>query len=153
MKLSKNFSLREFTKSNTATRLGIDNSPTEEHIENLKKLCDNVLQPLRDALGLPLRITSGYRSEALNNAIGGSKTSDHSKGKAADLELYINGEEDNLALFKAIQELNLPYYQLISEFGTEEKPDWVHVAYREENPKQQNLRATKIDGKTKYILL
>jgi hypothetical protein len=161
MRLSKNFSLKELTKSNTATRLGIDNTPTEEHIANLKKLCENVLQPLRDAIGLPIRITSGYRSEALNNAIGGSKTSDHSHGRAADIELIVevhdeNGrhtEEDNATLFDTIKELNLPYYQLIWEFGNDNQPNWVHVAYREQDPKQQDLKAVKIEGKTKYILL
>lgn len=153
MNLSKNFSLKEFTKSNTATRLGISNQPTEEHVENLKKLCVNVLQPLRDAIGLPLRITSGYRSEELNRAIGGSTTSDHSKGRAADLELYVDGEEDNAAIFNAIKELNLPYYQLIWEFGDDYQPNWVHVAYREEDPKQQDLKAVKIEGKTQYLLM
>lgn len=152
MQLSKNFNLREFTKSNTAARLGIDNNPTAEHIHNLATLCENILQPLRDALGKPIRITSGYRSEALNNAIGGSKTSDHSHGRAADLELWIDGEEDNAKLFHLIKNLELPFYQLIWEFGDEDQPNWVHVAYREDNVKKQCLKAVKEDGKTKYYV-
>ena len=86
MQLTKNFNLREFTKSNTAARKGIDNNPTAEHIHNLNDLCENILQPLRDSIDCSIRITSGYRSEALKTAIGGSKTSDHCFGRAADSE-------------------------------------------------------------------
>ena len=150
MKLSKNFSLKEFTKSNTATRLGLDNEPTLEHIDNLISLCVNVLQPLRDALGLPIKLTSGYRSYALNKAINGSQKSDHSFGRAADVELYIDGVEDNAKLYNTIKELNLPFYQIIWEFGNDSQPSWVHIAYREDNVKRQCLKAYKEDGKTKY---
>ncbi len=153
MQLTKNFSLHEFTKSNTAARRGIDNNPTAEHIHNLVELCEHVLQPLRDAIGKSIRISSGYRSEALNEAIGGSKTSDHCFGRAADIELIINGKEDNAKLFKAIQALDLPVYQCIYEFGDEEQPDWIHVAFRKDNKKKQYLRAYKDNGKTKYSLI
>ena len=153
MQLTKNFSLREFTKSNTAARLGIDNTPTDEHIKNLALLCENVLQPLREALGQPIRITSGYRSEALNNSIGGSKTSDHSFGRAADLEFYVEGKEDNAKLYETIKLLNFDFYQVIWEFGDEEQPDWIHIAYRKDNPKKQCLRAVKEQGKTKYYAI
>ena len=88
MKLTKNFSLEELTRSDTAERKGIDNSPTAEHIHNLAALCENVLQPLRDKVKHSIRVTSGYRSEKLNNAIGGSKTSEHSFGKAADMGIW-----------------------------------------------------------------
>jgi len=153
MKLSRNFSLSEFTKSNTATRLGIDNYPSAEHIHNLIDLCENVLQPLRDKLGVSIRITSGYRGKELNKAIGGSASSDHCKGKAADLEVWIDGEEDNAKLYHAVKSLDLNFYQMIWEFGDDEQPDWVHIAYRKDNPKKQCLKAYKIDGKTNYSLL
>ena len=150
MQLTKNFNLREFTKSNTAARLGIDNNPTAEHIHNLAALCENILQPLREALGQPIRITSGYRSEALNEAIGGSKTSDHSFGRAADLEFYVDGKEDNARLFNVIKTLDLPFKQLIYEFGDEEQPDWVHVAFEKGSERHETLQAYKDKGKTKY---
>lgn len=153
MKLSRNFSLSEFTKSNTATRLGIDNNPPAEHIHNLVDLCENILQPLRDKLGVSIRITSGYRGKELNKAIGGSASSDHCKGKAADLEVWIDGEEDNAKLYHAVKSLDLNFYQMIWEFGDDEQPDWVHIAYRKDNPKKQCLKAYKIDGKTNYSLL
>lgn len=151
MKLSKNFSLREFTRSATADREGISNDPTEEHIENLKKLCDNVLQPLRDAIGMPIRLTSGYRSKALNEKVGGSTTSDHSHGRAADLELWVDGEEKNAKLYNAIKSLDLPTKQVIWEYGDENEPNWVHVSYEEGNEKRQFLAAYRDSkGRTKY---
>ena len=155
MQLTKNFNLREFTKSNTAARKGIDNNPTAEHIHNLVDLCENVLQPLRDAIGCSIRITSGYRSAELNAAIGGASkngkpTSDHCFGRAADIELVIDGSEDNARLYNAIKNLDLPVYQVIWEFGDFFQPHWVHVAYRKDNVKKQYLRAYKEDGKTKY---
>ena len=150
MQLTKNFSLHEFTKSNTAARRGIDNNPTAEHIHNLVELCEHVLQPLRDAIGKSIRISSGYRSEALNEAIGGSKTSDHSFGRAADIELVVNGKEDNMQLFKTIKNLDLPYKQLIYEFGDEDQPDWVHVAFEKGSERHEVLQAYKDNGKTKY---
>jgi hypothetical protein len=153
MKLSKNFRLSEFTKSNTALRLGISNDPTAEHIHNLVDLCENILQPLRDAIGGPLRITSGYRGEDLNRAIGGSKSSDHCHGRSADLEFWVDGSEDNAKIYHLIKNLELPFYQMIWEFGDEDQPDWVHVAYRKDNIKRQCLKAYKEDGKTKYSVL
>lgn len=153
MQLTKNFSLHEFTKSNTAARRGIDNNPTAEHIHNLVELCEHVLQPLRDAIGKSIRISSGYRSEALNEAIGGSKTSDHSFGRAADIELVIDGKEDNAKLYNAIKTLDLDFYQMIWEFGDEEQPNWIHIAYRKDNAKKECLRAYKDNGRTKYALI
>lgn len=153
IKLSNNFSLGEFLKSNTADRLGFSEqyNPPSEYIANMVELCEKVLQPLRDQLGQSIRVTSGYRSKPLNEAIGGSKTSDHSFGRAADIELYIGGEERNDVLFKTIIEMDLPFYQMISEFGTYERPNWIHIAYREGDDKRQILRAEKKNGKTTYI--
>ena len=112
MKLSKNFSLEELTRSATATKLGIDNTPDEEHLNNLQVVVDEIAQPLRDHFGKPVRINSGYRSPALNDAIGGSKKSQHSKGEAIDLE--IDGVS-NMEVAGWITE-NCDYDQVILEF-------------------------------------
>ena len=151
MKLSKNFSLAEFTESNTAIRNGIDNNPTAEHIHNLVELCENVLQPLRDRIGSSIRVTSGYRSEALNTAIGGSKTSDHSHGRAADIKLVINGVNISDELYHGIKAMGVPFKQLIWEFGDDDTPQWVHIAFDKDNNKMQCLKAYKENGKTKYM--
>ena len=151
MKLSKNFSLIEFTESNTAIRNGIDNNPTAEHIHNLVELCENVLQPLRDRIGSSIRVTSGYRSEALNTAIGGSKTSDHSFGRAADIKLVINGVNMSEELYHGIKAMGVPFKQIIWEFGDDDTPQWVHIAFDKDNNKMQCLKAYKEDGKTKYM--
>ena len=150
MKLTKNFSLEELTRSDTAERKGIDNSPTAEHIHNLAALCENVLQPLRDKIKHSIRVTSGYRSEKLNNAIGGSKTSEHSFGKAADIKLIIDGENKSELLYLSILEMGIPFRQMIWEFGDEETPSWVHISFNKEDNKKQTLRAYKEKGKTKY---
>ena len=151
MKLSKNLSLSEMLKSNTASRRGIDNSPTEEHIENMKVLAKNIFQPIRDHFGVPFSISSGYRSEALNNAIGGSKTSQHSKGEAIDLDRDYSFNPNNAEVFHYIKD-NLDFDQLIWEFGTEENPSWVHVSYNVDGKQRgQILVAYKDDSnRTKY---
>ena len=118
MILSKNFSLNEFTKSVSAIRNGIDNSPSSEHIRNIQLLVKYVLQPLREALGSPIRITSGYRSEALNKAIKGSKKSQHCKGQAADLQFKVDGVMSNKMIWDKIIELDLPFDQMINEFDS-----------------------------------
>jgi len=149
MNLSANFSLKELTKSDTATRLGIDNTPDEEAIDNLITLCDKVLQPVREHFGKSVTINSGYRSPESNAAVGGSKTSDHCKGQAADIE--IDGVP-NPELAQWIMD-NLDYTQLILEFYTHGIPDsgWVHVSYDPNNLKKQELTAVKVAGKTQYL--
>lgn len=148
MKLSKNFTLSEFTKSDTAIRRGISNQPTSEHLESLKHLCAAVLQPVRDALG-SIQITSGYRSLALNQAIGGSNGSQHSKGEAADIECH--GSTSNLELAKWIVR-NCEFDQLILEFwdGVDPKSGWVHVSARKNGNRKQQLRAFRRNGKVVY---
>ena len=150
MKLSKNFSLKEFLKSNTAARLGIDNTPTKEEIESMKEYCKKILQPVRDHLGDPIRITSGFRCKELNDAIGGSKTSDHMRARASDNEFYYEGEEMNSILWKAVIELDLPFYQMIWEYGDDYQCDWVHVAYR---PGEPQRKVGRIVSGGKYIKL
>lgn len=148
MKLSPHFSLAEFTKSQTAVRRGIDNTPSLAAIDNLQLLVDNVLQPVRMHFGRPVTISSGYRSPKLNTAIGGSPTSDHCLGMAADIEIV---GIDNRQLATFIRD-NLPFTQLILEFYTDGVPDsgWVHVSYDKNDVKKQVLRATKVNGKTTY---
>jgi len=151
MNLSANFSLKELTKSDTATRLGIDNTPDEETIDNLKTLCDKVLQPVREHFGKSVTVNSGYRSPELNSspAVGGSKTSDHCKGMAADIEIAGIANAD---LAQWIMD-NLDYTQLILEFYTQGIPDsgWVHVSYDPNNLKKQELTAVKVAGKIQYL--
>ena len=147
MQLSENFSLNEFTKSDTAVRKGINNTPNETHLENMKSLCENVLQKVRTHFGKSVRITSGYRSPELCEAIGSSKTSQHAKGQAADFE--ITGI-DNKGLAEYIID-NLDFDQIILEFYTDGDPNsgWVHCSYKDDNRKQV-LRASRVDGKTRY---
>jgi len=149
MNLSANFSLKELTKSDTATRLGIDNTPDEETIDNLRMLCEKVLQPVRDHFGKSVTVNSGYRSSETNQATGGSKSSDHVKGQAADIEIAGVANAD---LAQWIME-NLTYTQLILEFYTQGIPDsgWVHVSYDPNNLKKQELTAVKVAGKTQYL--
>ena len=147
MKLSLNFSLKELTASQTAERKGIDNTPTEEHIENLKLLCENILQPTRDEWGI-ISVSSGYRSPELCLAIGSSERSQHARGQAADFECH---RVDNKMLFEWITN-ELDYDQAILEFynGT---PDsgWIHVSYNKDGNRKQKLRAFRNDaGKTQY---
>ncbi len=148
MKLSENFSLSEYTKSQTASRKGIDNTPGDEHLEAAKALFENVAQPIRDHFG-PTVITSGYRSPELNEAIGGSATSQHSKGEAVDLEVMGTSTAE---VCEWIAD-NLDFDQLILEFYTpgDTNSGWVHVSYKADGSNRKEcLTASKVDGKTQY---
>jgi len=147
MKLSENFSLAEFTKSQTATRRGIDNTPGEDHLEAAKELFENVVQPVRDQFG-PTVINSGYRGPELNEAVGGSSKSQHCKGEAVDIEVP---GVPNAEVAAWIEE-NLDFDQLILEFYTPGIPDsgWVHVSYKTEDNRKSVLTAMKENGKTVY---
>ena len=153
MKLSKNLSLSEMTKSNTATRLGIDNEPTEEHVLNMKDLADNIFQPIREYFKSPIYISSGYRGNDLNKAINGSKSSQHCRGEAIDIDMDYKNSVSNAEVFNYIKD-NLDFDQLIWEFGTDKNPNWVHVSYNTKGPQRnQILVAYKNDKrKTKYKL-
>ena len=148
MKLSENFSLQELTKSQTAERKGIDNTPSAEHQENLKSLCTHVLQPVRDHFGHVVSVSSGYRSPELCTAIGSKSTSQHAKGEAADFEIF---GVSNKELADYINE-NLEYDQLILEYWKESDPNsgWVHCSFSQNQKRRQYLKATKINGATKY---
>ena len=147
MKLSKNFSLSEFEKSQTATRLGIDNSIPEDRILSIQALVENVLQPVRDRFG-PVIISSGYRSPELNKAIGGSSKSQHSKAEAADFEVP---GVSNKELAEWIEK-NCRFDQLILEFYTPGDPNsgWVHCSMSLEHNRKETLTASRVDGKVVY---
>ena len=142
MKLTEHFELAEFLVSETAARRGIGNEPTPEVIENLRRLCQLVLQPLRIKLGRPVVITSGYRSPVLNRAVGGSPTSHHMQGRAADL--IVPGMTP-LVVCRAAHQLRLPCVQIIHEFGR-----WAHLAVALPDERTQLLTAKLVQGKTRY---
>ena len=142
MKLSEHFELAEFLVSESAARRGIANEPTPEVIENLRRLCQSVLQPLRLRLNRPVVITSGYRSPALNGAVGGSPNSHHMQGRAADL--IVPGMTP-LAVCQMAQQMKLPCVQIIHEFGR-----WAHLAVAVSNERSQLLTAKLAQGKTVY---
>jgi hypothetical protein len=147
MKLSKNFTLQEFTKSQTALRLDIDNTPEGDHLEAAQALFENIVQKVREQFG-PTIINSGYRGPKLNEAVGGSSKSQHCKGEAVDIECP---GTSNYEVAKWI-EYNLDYDQLILEFYTPGIPDsgWVHVSYNVNGNRKQSLTAMKENGKTVY---
>ena len=142
MNLSKHVTLAEFENSPTATTHGINNKMNESQIASAKLLCENVFEPLRLYLNIPIRISSGFRSVQLNKMIKGSLTSQHTKGEAMDIKIDAKG-------FYFIKD-KLEFDQLIWEFGNDEKPQWVHVSYKKSRNRKQVLKATKRNGKTIY---
>ena len=150
MQLSKNFSLKEMTKSQTAERHGLTNNPSEDHQDNLKKLCENILQPVRDHYGKVVSVSSGYRSPELCVKIGSSLKSQHAKGQAADFEIF---SVPNADLAKYIID-HLDFDQLILEYHNTDEPNsgWIHCSYKNaEDNRKQILRAYRnSDGKTIY---
>ena len=149
MNLTANFTLSELTKSETALRHGMDNTPGETEIANLKTLAEKVLQPIREHYQRGVKVNSGYRAPEVNQKVGGSRTSDHCKGQAADIEIP---GVPNADLAQWITE-NLDFTQVILEFYTQGVPDsgWVHVSYDPQNLKKQALTAVKQNGKTVYL--
>lgn len=128
MNLSKNLTLKECTKSLTASRLGLKNEPDTPQITNLQLVAEHIFQPVRDHLGVPLYVSSGYRSPKLNSSIGGSTTSQHCQGRALDIDADVYGGTTNADIFHYIKDC-LDFDQLIWEFGDDSNPDWVHVSY------------------------
>lgn len=152
MKMSKNFRLNEFIKSRTATRYKIDNTPTEKIVERLRTLCQKSLQPARDhfsskygADNVRMHITSGYRSKELNKKVKGSKTSFHLYGYAADVELWVKSggewKERNTELYNYMEDEGT-FTELIWEYGNEEAPAWVHIAYNPEDGRRMIKKIT-----------
>lgn len=144
----KYFTLQELTKSATAQRKGIKNDPSIQVCKALTALIEKVLDPLREAYGKPIIVTSGYRCEKLNKAVGGAASSQHVKGEAADIRSVQDSPEENKKLFDLIVSLNLPFDQLINEYGY----DWVHVSYGARH-RRQKLKAVKKNGRTQYIYI
>ena len=147
MELTRNFTLSELTKSDTAIRKGINNNPNAEQVEKLKALCENILQPVRDHFGR-VKVTSGFRSVDLCIAIGSSRDSQHAKAEAADFECP---GVDNVERADWIKR-ELPYDQLILEFYTPGEPNsgWIHCSFTECTPRKQFLHAYREEGRTKY---
>ena len=149
MRLSQNFTLAELIKSQTAERKSINNNPNEDNIENLQRLCNEILQPIRDHYGKVVSVSSGFRSPELCVAIGSSVTSQHASGQAADFEIY---GVSNKELADYIDQ-NLDYDQLILEYWKgEDEPNsgWVHCSFNAQGNRKQYLRAYKENGSTKY---
>ena len=148
MKLSKNFSRAEIEHSNTAKRLGISNEMSEKHLENMQRLIDNLIQPMRDAIG-PIRVTSGYRSPSLNRAIGGSRTSQHCKAQALDIQYWSGGKMNNKIIYDWVLESGIEFDQMINEFDF----SWIHISLKKNSNRKQVLEAYKDeDGDTAYKL-
>jgi len=149
MKLSKNLTLKEAVKSNTATRLGIDNTPSQWEINNLTAIADHIFQPIRDHFGVPIGVSSGFRCRDLNKAIGGSKYSQHMIGEALDIDADMYGKVTNADIFNYIKK-NLEWDQMIWEFGNDEEPNWVHVSYKEGGVNRKQIRKAMRDSKGVY---
>ena len=146
MRLSKNFTLSEITKSNTAKRLGIENAPNQKHLNNMQILIRDLIQPMRDALG-PIRVSSGYRSPALNRAIGGSNKSQHCKGQAVDIQFFKKGEMCNKEIYDWVLKEGIEFDQMINEFDYA----WIHISLKDKGNRKQVLEAYKDkDGDTAY---
>ena len=151
MKISTHLSLSEVTRSDSAKRHGIDNTPTDEHLENFKLLAEKVFEPIRAHFGVPIHISSGYRSQALNKFIKGSLSSQHCKGEAIDIDMDgTSGGVTNKMVFDFIV-ANLEWDQVIAEFPENGNPAWVHVSYVKSGNRKQILVAKRIAKATKYI--
>ena len=150
--ISKHISDKEAVYSTTALRRGIDNKPNEEQLGNMKLIAEKIFEPLRSFVGGPIKINSFFRSPELNTAIGGSKTSQHCKGQAMDIDDTF-GYKTNAEMYNFIKE-HLNFDQMIWEFGDDDNPNWVHVSYvSPEKNRNRCLKAYKENGRTKYITI
>ena len=150
--ISKHISSKEGVYSRTATRLNIDNAPTDEHERNMVLVAEEIFEPLRIYVGGPIKINSFYRSPELNRAIGGSSKSQHCKGQAIDIDDTF-GKMSNAEMYEFIKE-NLDFDQMIWEFGSDKNPDWVHISYvSPEKNRNRCLKAYKEKGKTNYQII
>lgn len=148
-KISKHISYEEATYSTTAKRLGIDNTPDDFQLASMVLVAEKVFEPLREHFCVPIGVTSFFRSEPLNTALRGSKTSSHMKGEAIDIDGDLYGTVNNADIFNYIAD-NLEFDQLIWEFGNDNQPAWVHVSYSCEGNRMQKLKAYKSNGRTAY---
>ena len=151
-KISEHVSYKEGVKSNTASRLGIENTPGSYELSNMGILADNIFEPLRKWVGGPIKINSFFRSENLNKAIGGSSRSQHCQGRAMDVDDTF-GHKTNAEMFHYVKE-NLNFDQIIWEFGDDDNPDWVHISYISDSENRgRALKAVKEKGKTNYKVI
>jgi zinc D-Ala-D-Ala carboxypeptidase len=149
--LSNHVSLAEFCHSDTAKRRGIDNTIKDPaHLASAKLLCEKVFEPIREHFGVPIHISSGYRSAALNRAVKGSASSQHCKGEAMDIDADRYGKVTNKEIFDYIRE-HLEWDQMIWEFGNDSQPDWVHVSFKATGNRKQILKAIKEGASTEYV--
>ena len=150
--ISKHISYKEGVYSNTALRRGIENKPNKEQLSNMKLIAEKIFEPLRSYVGGPIKINSFFRCPELNTAIGGSKTSQHCKGQAMDIDDTF-GKATNAEMYNWIKE-HLDFDQMIWEFGDDNNPNWVHVSYvSPEKNRNRCLKAYKDKGKTKYMVI
>ena len=150
-RISKHISYHEATKSATAKRFGLDNTPNEDQLQAMKFTAEKLFEPLRAYIGKPINVTSMFRSLIVNQKIGGSKTSQHMKGEAMDLVHY-SSEANNKTIFDFFYSEGIEFDQLIWEFGTKDCPDWVHVSIRRDGKNRgQVLRVYRVDGRSKYV--
>ena len=151
-RISKHISYKEATFSQTATRKDIDNTPNEEVLCRMQAVAENIFEPLRAHVGGPIKINSFYRSINLNVAIGGAKSSQHTRGEAIDIDDTF-GHMSNKDMFEFIKD-ELDFDQLIWEFGDDNNPAWLHVSYvSNENNRRRILKASKQQGKTVYNIM
>lgn len=153
MKISDHITYAEAIHSNTAKRRGIDNTPNPTQVETMKVTAEKIFEPLRKWVGGPIKVNSFFRSPELNTAIGGSKTSQHCKGQAIDID-DVFGYKTNAEMYNWIKE-NLNFDQMIWEFGTDMNPNWVHISYvSDEDNRNRCLKAYKDEyNKTKYKII
>ncbi len=151
MTLSKHVSLAEFCHSDTAKRRGIDNTIKDPaHLASAKLLCEKVFEPIREHFGVPIHISSGYRSASLNRAVKGSASSQHCRAEAMDIDADRYGKVTNKEIFDYIRE-HLEWDQMIWEFGNDSQPDWVHVSFKATGNRRQILKAIKEGASTEYV--
>ena len=151
-RISKHITYAEAIHSNTAKRKGIDNTPNQTQVEAMKILAEKIFEPLREWVGGPIKVNSFFRSEALNEAIGGAASSQHCKGQAIDID-DVYGKKSNAEMSNWIKE-TLSVDQIIWEFGTAMQPNWIHVSYvSEDKNRNKCLKAYKEHGKTKYKVI
>jgi len=148
----KYFTLSELTKSATAKRLGIENTADASIRANLTALVENVLDPLRVRWGMPIIVTSGYRSTALNKAVGGAANSQHTKGMAADIRTVSDSRADNMRLLRCLLNSGIVFDQVICEYpDAHGRPDWIHVSFNKGGNRNNRLTAVRKNGKTVYV--
>ena len=150
--ISTHISYKEAIYSDTAIRLDIKNEPSDYEISNMVNLANNIFEPLRKFVGGAIKITSMFRCNELNVAIGGAKRSQHREGRAMDIDDTF-GHKTNAEMFNFIRE-NLNFDQLVWEFGTDKNPNWVHVSYvSDEENRNRCLKAERVNGKTVYSII